>query len=448
MTSTNNEKNYLDQFESVAAARSGEPSWVSELRRRARARFEELGFPTTRQEEWRHTNVAALARSTFRLASQYNSVTEATVSEQAYAGCDRLVFINGRFSRELSQIGELPEGVIVASLRELLDEASRSTSGRADDAADLGRFVSFQEHAFVALNTALHDDGALVVVPRGVVLERPIHLLFVASPDAAGTAFFPRNLIVAGENSQATIIESYVGLTEEPYFNCPVTEIIGRPASVLEHYKIQKEGRGAFHIATQQLQLERNANLRSLSISEGGRLVRNDVNAVLAAEGIDCTLNGLYVATDHQFVDNHMLVEHAEPHCDSHELYKGILDGHARAVFNGRIYVHPDAQKTDAKQTNRNLLLSEHALINSNPQLEIFADDVRCTHGSTVGQLDEDAIFYLRSRGIEESAARSLLTWAFASELMDTIRVESVKTDIQELLLGRLGSAEVVRQAI
>lgn len=433
---------YLAHFETLSLQRDREPDALVGLRRSARDRFEELGFPTSRDEDWRHTNLGPLARSTFGLASSHNSVSPSMVEEHAYPGCDRLVFVNGRFSSALSQTSELADGVVVGSL-----QAIREHSPALIEPV-LGHYAAWDRQPFVALNTALHDDGAVVVLPRNVVLERPIQFLFLATSDAAATVVFPRNLIVAGENSQATIIESYVGLTDEPYFSCAVGEIVAGPGAVIDHYKIQKEGRGAFHIATQQFHLDRSTQLSSCSISAGGRLVRNDIRAVLAGEGVHCTLNGLYVATDRQLIDNHMWVEHAQPHCDSRELYKGILDGHSRAVFSGRIYVHKGAQKTDAKQTNRNLLLSDHALVNSNPQLEIFADDVRCTHGSTVGQLDADAIFYLRSRGIAEEAARSLLVWAFANELVDTIRVEAVKTDVQELVFERLASADLVRQAI
>jgi Fe-S cluster assembly protein SufD len=442
MSSAGREHSFLAPFDAFVAGIGAEASAASELRRQARSRFAEVGFPTQREEEWRHTNLGPLARSDFRLADSFNSVPVSSVDDHSYDGCDRLVFVNGRFSSDLSRLGDLPAGVVVTSLRQ------QRASGSEVLGAHFGRLASFEEHPFVALNTAFHDDGALVVVPRGTVLERPLQLLYLASNEAEGTAAYPRNLIIAGENSQSTIIESYVGLSSDPYFNCAVTEIVAEDGAVVDHYKMQKEGAAAFHIAAQFLHLGRAANFSSCSISEGGGLVRNDIGAALAAEGIECTLNGLYVVTDRQFVDNHMRVEHIKPHCDSHELYKGILDGHARAVFNGRIYVHQDAQKTDAKQTNRNLLLSENALVNSNPQLEIFADDVRCTHGSTVGQLDEDALFYLRSRGIELEAARSLMTWAFASELVRSIKVEVVRSDVEEFILGRLAAADVVRQAI
>jgi Fe-S cluster assembly protein SufD len=353
----------------------------------------------------------------------------------------RLVFVNGRLSARLSSLGELPAGVIVASLAEALEKAPDKVEPW------LGQHARFDDHPFVALNTAFLRDGALVWVPRGVIVEKPIHLMFVSS--STGTepiVTFPRNLFVAGENSQVTLVETYAG--EGAYFTCPVTELVAGPASVVDHYKVQIESREAFHMATFQIEAERSCTPSSHSISIGGALVRNDVNAVLDGEGIDCILNGLYLAEGRQVIDNHMRVEHAKPHCASHELYKGVLDGAARSVFNGLIHVHPGAQKTDAKQSNRNLLLSSSAIANSNPQLEIFADDVKCTHGSTVGQLDEDAIFYLRSRGIGQEAARSLLTYAFASDIVERIKVEPVRRDLEEFLFARLPQGEVVRQAV
>jgi len=301
---------------------------------------------------------------------------------------------------------------------------------------------------FVALNTAFFADGAYLELPRGVVLERPVELVFLSTgAGAVPSVAHLRNLIVLGEASQATVVETYAGRSGI-YFTNVVTEVAAGPAAVLDHYKLQRESRDAFHMATFQLHGDRDGNLSSHSISLGGGLVRNDVNTVLDGSGIECILNGLYLADGRQLVDHHMRVEHAKPHCASHELFKGILDGKARSVFNGLIYVHPGAQKTDAKQSNRNLLLSADAIANSNPQLEIFADDVRCTHGSTVGQLDADAIFYLRSRGIGEDAARSLLTYAFASDIVQRIKVEPLRRHLEEFLFARLPRGEVVRQAV
>jgi Fe-S cluster assembly protein SufD len=497
---------YLADWEEFASQLpASEPAAIKALRRAAIERFGTLGFPTMRQEEWRFTNLAPLARATFRLPAAPGAtganggkprITPADLAPWTFAAAARLVFVDGRLSRELSAFDgpgrrtpALPQGVVVESLAAALE--------RDPQLPYLGRHSSFQDQPFVALNTAFLCDGALVVVPRRAVVELPIHLLYLStaggggrqgrpgsqdqgrgqgphgsaqdqgrqgSQDAQGSqesqdsygrrssqpalamVSYPRNLIVAEEGSQLTVVETYVG--EGAYFSCGVTELFAGAGAVVDHYKVQRESRDAFHLATFQLYGDRASAVSSHSIALGGGLVRNDVNALLDGEGIDCILNGLYIADGRQLIDNHMRVEHAKPHCASHELYKGILDGKARSVFNGLIHVHKGAQKTDAKQSNRNLLLSADAIANSNPRLEIFADDVKCTHGSTVGQLDDDAIFYLRSRGIGADAARSLLTYAFASDILARIKVEPVRHDLEEYLFARLPQGEVVRQAV
>ncbi|HWM89514.1 MAG TPA: Fe-S cluster assembly protein SufD [Thermoanaerobaculia bacterium] len=437
---------FVADFDAFLRELPSEPAAVTALRRMAIERFAILGFPTLRQEAWRQTNVAPIAqgafvRQSFRPEASEPAVDLSGVDPLAVGAAARLVFVNGRLSTRLSSMDELPPGVVVASLAESLEKAADKVEPW------LGQYARFEDHPFVALNTAFLRDGALVWVPRGVVVEKPIHLLYVSTPENGNPVVtFPRNLFVAGENSQVTLVETYAG--EGVYFTCPVTELVAGPASVVDHYKLQLESRDAFHIATFQVEAERSCTPSSHSISIGGSLVRNDVIAVLNGEGIDCILNGLYLGEGRQTIANFMRVEHAKPHCASHELYKGVLDGSARAVFNGLIHVHPGAQKTDAKQSNRNLLLSPSAIANSNPQLEIFADDVKCTHGSTVGQLDEDAIFYLRSRGIGAEAARSLLTYAFASDIVERIKVDPVRRDLEEFLFARLPQGEVVRQAV
>jgi Fe-S cluster assembly protein SufD len=420
---------------------AGEPAVLQALRREAIERFAKMGFPTLRQEEWRLTNVAPIVQGTFhRPAGDPDALSPGRLTPYTFDAAARLVFVDGRFSPRLSSLGELPAGTIAASLGEVLAR----DPGRVEPW--LGRFAGLDRNPFVALNTAFLRDGAFLYIPRGAVTG-PIHLLFLSSgEEGRPTLSFPRNLFVADESSRTTIVETYAG--EGAYFTAPVTELVAGPGAVIDHYKVQRESLGAFHMATFQVQAERASVPSSHSISIGGALVRNDVNAVLDGEGIDCILNGLYFADGRQVVDNHMRVEHAKPHCASHELYKGVLDGKSRAVFNGLIHVHKGAQKTDAKQSNRNLLLSRDAIANSNPQLEIYADDVRCTHGSTVGQLDEDAVFYLRSRGIGAEAARSLLTYAFASDIVARIKVEPVRRDLEEFLFARLPMGEIVRQAV
>jgi Fe-S cluster assembly protein SufD len=433
---------YVAAFERlIGEVSDGEPARLGNLRRQAIERFAELGFPTTRLEEWRFTNVAPIARTRFDLEPEAWGISPAELDSYTYEGMSQLVLVNGRFVPELSRLGDLPAGVLVSSLAQAWIDHPEKVEPH------LG-FASFEEHAFVALNTSLHRDGAFLHIPRGVVVEKPINIVHLGNPGTVPFACFPRHLIVAEESSQATVVEQYATVGDGIYFLCPVTEIVIGPNATVDHYKLQRESIEAFHVATFQLLQDRDSNFSSHSISWGGGLVRNDVNAVLDGEGSSSTLNGLYMVEGRQLVDNHMRVEHAKAHCDSHELFKGILEGKARAVFNGRIYVHPGAQKTDAKQTNRNLLLSPTALVNSNPQLEIFADDVRCTHGSTVGQLDELGVFYLRSRGIGEEAAKSLLTYAFAADIVERIKVGAVRPDLEEFLFRRLPKGEVVRQAV
>jgi Fe-S cluster assembly protein SufD len=286
------------------------------------------------------------------------------------------------------------------------------------------------------LNTAFLRDGAFVYVPPGTVIEEPILLEFLADRVGGNHAWHRRSLFVLGENSQVTLVESYSGPAGVTYFTNAVTEVIVGAGAVVDHYKVQREGDAAFHMATMQIQLDRAARFSSHAVTLGGSWVRNEVNAVFGGEGAECTLNGLYQAAGQQLIDNHTLIDHAYPHCASHELYKGILDGKARGVFNGKIQVRQDAQKTDAKQTNQTLLLSDDATINTKPQLEIYADDVKCTHGATVGQLDEEALFYLRSRGIDREQARALLTFAFANDIVDRIRVAPLRTQLERAFLA------------
>ena len=424
------------------------PESLRLLKTAARDQFARVGFPSRRDEEWRFTSVSPILRHGYSWLPESQPENElpdrSQVDSLVYDGCCPLVFLNGRYQPHLS--GAPPEGIEVRSL-------SQALKGEASSQAleQLGKHADSRRNSFVHLNTALFDEGAFIRVPRGQVIETPIQLLFLGSGSAENAPLcYPRVLLVAEESSQASVIESFVGLTDESvsYFTCPVTEIICRENSVVEHYKVQKESLGARHVATQQVYMERAANFSSHSIQHGGALVRTDTNAVLDGEGIECILNGIYVIGGKQHVDNHMRVEHVAPNCYSHELYKGILDGKSRAVFNGRIFVHKGAQKTDAVQTNRNLILSDEAMVNSNPQLEIFADDVKCTHGSTTGHLDPEAVFYLRSRGIEEEAAKSLLTYAFASEFVDEIKNEALSRDLNEFLFARLAGGDIVRQAI
>jgi Fe-S cluster assembly protein SufD len=409
---------------------------LHQTRKAALTRFAELGFPTVEHEEWRFTNIAPLTRIPFQLAGPEPAAPRKDIHEMGVLaatapGALRLRFVNGRLDTGLSSIMGAPAGVIVGSLAQALAERPQQVEPH------LARHAKYQEHAFVALNTAFIEDGAFVLIPRNVTVEQPIHVVYTSTLHGDPTVSHPRTLIVAGENSRATVIECYVGFEDEVYFTNAVTEVVLGENAVLDHYKVQEESREAFHVAVMQVHQDRYSNFTSHSIALGGGLARNEVNAVLDTEGCECTLNGLYQAVDDQLIDNLTRIDHAKPHCASHELYKGILDGKGKGVFNGKIYVHPDAQKTDAKQTNQTLLLSDEATINTKPQLEIFADDVKCTHGATIGQLDEDAIFYLRSRGIGQEAARSLLTYAFANDIISRIKVEPIRAQLEQVLLAR-----------
>jgi Fe-S cluster assembly protein SufD len=342
------------------------------------------------------------------------------------------VFVNGTFTPALSTTDGLPSGVRTRSLATVLADDAETV------APFLGRLARIESQAFTALNTAFLRDGAVVEVPSGVVVDTPIHLLFVTKSSAEPVLSQPRVLVVAGANSQVRVVESHAGDGETPYLNNTVTEISVDDHAVVDHYTLVREAETAFRVGSLHATLGRASNFSSHTVTLGGAIVRNEASVVLAGEGGECTLNGLYLANGRQLVDNQTTIDHAQPHCDSHELYKGILNGRSRAVFNGKIIVRLDAQKTDAKQSNKTLLLSEDAQITTKPQLQIFADDVKCTHGATVGQLDQDALFYLRSRGLSRDQARQLLTHAFAADLLGHIKVEAIRSQLDALLLERL----------
>ena len=409
----------------------GGSRWLQDLRDHAASRFVELGFPTVRDEEWRFTNVAPIASTEFRPAPAARIDADA-LDAFLYADAPfRLVIVNGRFSPELSRTSGLPTGMRFGSLATAATEHA-DVVGRY-----LGQVADANTRAFAALNTAFTHDGAYVFIPDGVVLEEPLQLLFVSAGDGV-TMSHPRALIVAGDRSQARIVETYVSAPGVKHFSNAVTEVVAGEGAVIDHYKVQEESVEAFHIASMHIHAARSSNVSTHAFTLGGRLVRNDIIAVLDGEGAEATLNGLYLADGDRLVDTHTTIDHAKPHCPSHEIYKGILGGNARAVFNGKIIVRQDAQKTDAKQTNRALLLSDHATINTKPQLEIFADDVKCTHGAAIGQLDDDALFYLRTRGLTFAEARDLLIHAFAGEIIDRVQIEPLKRALEVELYAQL----------
>jgi Fe-S cluster assembly protein SufD len=399
------------------------------LRRAGIERFAEVGFPTTRTEDWRFTNVSPITKVPFDLARPIAGAASKDWMELVPAIAQRLVFINGYLAPTLSALSNLPKGVIVDSLAHVLKSWPEVVEPH------LAQHADYEEHPFTALNTGFVADGAFVHVPKGVALETPLHLVFVTTA-AKPAMTHPRNLIVLGASSQAAFVESYLGSEGEVYFTNAVTEIVVGENAVVDHYRLQRESKAAFHVTTTQVHQARSSNFSTHYIGLGGGLVRNEVRVVLDGEGCETTVNGLYMASGAQHLDNFTVIDHAKPHCASHELYKGILDGKAHGVFNGKIFVRQDAQKTDAKQTNQTLLLSDDATINTKPQLEIFADDVKCTHGATVGQLDADAIFYLRSRGLGHAEARALLTFAFANDIVSRLKVAPLREQLEAALLA------------
>jgi Fe-S cluster assembly protein SufD len=425
-------ENWLENFTEFTKTAPGHKlPWLRQLREDAFARFCETGFPTTRDEDWRFTNVSAIARTQFRPAAAAKLTDAAAWRIEGAAA--QLVFVNGRFAREWSQIDGLPKGVTVASLCDQIE------SHPEEVAAHLGRYADTQRDPFCALNTAFIGDGAYVHVARGVVVDAPIYLLYLSTREDGPTMTHPRNLIVAEDQSQVAVIEDYASVGGESVaFSNAVTELIAGESTVAQHYLIEREHLKAFNVQTLRIQQGRTANVASHSVLLGGGLVRNNVHPVLAGDGGECLINGLFMGTGRQHLDNYMHVEHAAPHCGSRQFYNGILDGQAHGVFHGRIVVHKVAQKTDAKQTNRNLLLSDDAQIDTKPQLEIYADDVKCTHGATIGQIEENALFYLQSRGISELEARKLLLMAFAEECVDRMHSTVAREHIERLVSQHL----------
>lgn len=428
---------YLARHASFARGLS-EPGWLRALREEALARFAERGLPTTRLEEWRYTNPAPLAAEDFEPAGREHARVEREALEEIafpVFACSLFVFVNGRFEPELSVAEDAAGGVRVESLARLRAGAPERLEPW------LGRLVDTKEHPFAALNTAFLEDGALVTIPSGVDLAPPIHLVFVSTGEDAPTLASPRVLVVAEPGSHGVVVQDHVSIGAGRRFTNAVTEVHVGAGARVDLALLQREGEAALHVSNLQARVDRDARFASHTLTLGGRLVRNDLGVVLAEENADATLNGLFLGTGDGVLDNHTLVDHAVPHGTSRELYKGILAGRTRGVFRGRVVVRPDAQKTDASQSNPNLLLGPGAEIDTKPQLEIHADDVKCSHGSAIGRLDLDALFYLRSRGLEESRARDLLTQGFAAEVLEAMEQPALAAAVRELLTLRLRAA-------
>ncbi len=415
----------------------GAPAWLRTLRHGALARFRALGFPGPRDEEWRQTSVSAIAATRFLRPDSSASVESSAFDRLRFSGSGalRLVFVNGRFAPALSSAAGLPPGVRAGSLGAALSLRPEAIEPH------LGRIATFEDRAFAALNTALFEDGALVEVAPGTVLPAPLHVVHVATDPGFAAVSHPRILLILGDGAEAQIVESYLALGGGTFLTNAVSEVVLGDDAALTHVRVQNESLSAFHVGTVQFRLGRTSRLLSLNVHLGDLLARTDIGAVLAGAGAEVTLNGLYVADRSRHVDNHTTIDHAVRSCTSHEMYKGVLSGSARAVFNGRIVVRPDAQKTDAKQSNRNLLLSSDAVVHTRPQLEIHANDVKCTHGATIGHLDDDALFYLRSRGIGSRDARHLLVRAFTGEVLTDLRIAALREALEQEVIARLDRA-------
>ncbi len=446
MLNPRNREFYLSEFEKFEKGLNGESaSPLHGVRKSAIAKFAEIGFPTTREEDWRFTNVTPIATREFLPAPSAHDVevTAGAIEQFVPVSPDDtyLVFVNGQLSSSLSHSGPLPPGVIAGGLAAVL----KDKHGVAEKYVT--RLAGFDDNGFTALNTAFLRDGAFIAIPDGAQVQGVVHLIFVATGSTREFVVNPRNVIVAGKGSRVSIVERYVSLSAGTYLTNVVSEVVAGEGSIVEHDKLQVEGNGAYHVGTTHIHMMRGSTVTSNSIALGGSIVRNTVTAVLEGEGAECTLNGLSVSQGDQLIDNHTTIDHTMPHCTSHELYKAILDGTSKGVFNGKIFVRQDAQKTDAKQTNKTLLLSDAATIDTKPQLEIFADDVKCTHGAAVGQLDEEQLFYLRARGIGLDAARDLLTLAFANDVISRIHVGALREQLETILRDRLRGGRVGRGA-
>jgi Fe-S cluster assembly protein SufD len=433
---------HVREFERVSDALPGSGSgWVRAERQRALSRLRELGFPSPRDEAWKYTRVTPLLRRHYRVvATEGAEVGVGDLASSLLEGldCHRLVFVNGRHVPGLSRPGRLPEGVVLGSLAQILEdspdlvrpwlESSPSSFGSAPD----------------ALNGAFASGGAWVYLARGARVERPLHVLHVSTESGESSASYVRNLVVAGPGSEAKLIESYVSVGQASVLTNVRTTVLVDEGANLEYYRLQEEARTGSHIARLEMIVGRDGRLTCHAVSLGSQLARYDVHALLDAEGAECTLNGLYMVDGRQHVDFHTNVEHARPRGTSREYFKGVLGGRARGVFNGRVHVHPGAQKTDSEQSNKNLLLSRDAEVDTKPELEIYADDVKCSHGATVGQLDPEMLFYLRARGIDEGLARGMLTFGFAQDIVERMSLQAVRSHLEELLVGRVPGAERV----
>jgi Fe-S cluster assembly protein SufD len=427
------QEHYAAEYRRLSASLAGhDVPWLRELRDTAMAHFSAHGFPAPRDEDWKYTRTAAIERRAFRCEPAEGALDVDRVKALLGADVPRLVFIDGRCFPALSLADSLETGVRFVSLREMTSHEPDTLRGVYGEVAALGR------HPFAALNGAFADDGVYLHVADDAAVKTPLHVIFITTAAQEGHAVHPRLLVRLGANAEATLVERYLALDDAVYFNNVVAEIVLADNAALDHYRVQEEAARAFHIGGVHVRQGRDSRYRTHGVSFGNALLRNDIDVQLTAAGARCDLTGLFLADGRRHVDIHTRIDHLRPHGTSNEFYKGILDGHGRGVFNGKVIVHPDAQKTDARQVNNNLLLSADAEADTKPQLEIYADDVKCSHGATVGQLDADAVFYLRARGVDEAAARRLLTHAFAAEIIEQVRLPALRAYLDQALLARL----------
>ena len=435
MKHSRNAEDYLSiEFEKLQHQNSA-PNWLSTLRSQKYGNFQSMGFPTLKDEEWRYFDTSPLQSLEFKLPTGENREMDPIhIDNFKYKNLDAflLVYLDGKFDAAHSQRSGFPQNGtfidLASAIREDNEELREHIAGRRNH----------HENSLTALNIAFMQNGSFIRIPDNTKLDKPIHLLYANSGSGRNLIISPHNSVIVGKNCEVSLIESHIGFGQDKYFNNTVTELIIDENSVVSYNKIQQDDKDAYHIGSIHVTQNKNSTFTSNSVTFGGYMTRNNINAYLDGKGCTCNLNGLYLGNNHQIIDNHTRIDHAHPNCDSYELYKGILNGHASAVFNGKIYVHPDAQKTDAKQTNRVLLLSDNAKINTKPELEIYADDVKCTHGATIGQLDDEAIFYLRSRGIQQDHAFSILTEAFAGEVLANINIDVVRNRVNDFVISQL----------
>lgn len=410
---------------------SNQPNWLKSLREKGFRHFVENGFPTVKNEDWKYTNVAPIGRENFEVES--GTIDKETLQKFTYAESkqSQLVFIDSKLNAELSDISALPENAVALTFAEAFKDERHAEIIKKN----LAKLINYDFNGFTALNTAFTENGLLLYIPKDAKIETPIHLLFISTENKAS---FPRILIIAENHSETTIIESYTRIDEAKYFTNSVVEIFLADEAKLKHFRVQRESHEAFHVGTTNIELNRGSIYDSTNINLGGRISRHDVNLKFSAEGGEAFVDGLYMLGGEQHADTHSLIEHNLPNCISHQNYKGILNDKSRGVFNGKVYVAEGAKGTDANQSNKNLLLSNDARIDTKPQLEIYNDDVKCAHGATVGQLEDEEIFYLLSRGLEPKLATNLLTYGFAEEIIRKIEIASIKAELDEAVLNRL----------